>query len=75
MLYLISLDFIITCLFFTSHSEVQLFHDDVVLKVRVSSEVEANSVAQFVILERLNLRKRVGKRVFFHSTNMHQLRL
>lgn len=75
MLYLISLDFIITCLFFTSHSEVQLFHDDVVLKVRVSSEVEANSVAQFVILERLNLRKKVGKRVLFHSTNMHQLRL
>lgn len=75
MLYLISLDFIITCLFFTSHSEVQLFHDDVVLKVRVSSEVEANSVAQFVILERLNLRKKVGKCVFFHSTNMHQLRL
>lgn len=54
---------------------MQLFHDDVVLKVRVSSEVEANSVAQFVILERLNLRKKVGKRVFFHSTNMHQLRL
>lgn len=46
---------------------MQLLHDDVVLEVWVSSEVEANSVAQFVILERLDLRIEAGKRDFFFS--------
>ena len=48
-------------LMFTSHPEVQLLHDDVVLEVRVPSEVEADPVAKFVILEGLDLRKTQGK--------------
>lgn len=35
---------------------MQLFHDDVVLEVRVAPEVETNPVAQFRILDRLNLK-------------------
>lgn len=48
-------------LIFTSHPEVQLLHDDVVLEVRVPSEVEADSVAQFIILEGLDLKKKRWK--------------
>lgn len=42
---------------FTSHSEVELLHDDVVLEVRVPPEVKTDPIAEFVILERLNLQK------------------
>lgn len=41
----------------TCHTKMQLLHDNVILEVWISSEVEANPVAQFVILERLNLKK------------------
>lgn len=49
-------------LIFTSHPEVQLLHDDVVLEVRVPSEVETDPVAQFVILEGLDLKKQNKKK-------------
>lgn len=42
---------------FTSHSDVQLLHDYVVLKIRVSSEVESNPVTRFVVLKRFNLER------------------
>ncbi len=45
---------------FTSHPEVQLLHDDVVLEVRVPSEVETDPVAQFIILEGFDLKKTRG---------------
>lgn len=41
----------------TSHSKVELLHDDSVLKVRVASKVEANPVAKFIVFEGLNLYK------------------
>lgn len=41
---------------------MQLLHDDVVLEIWVPSEVEANPVAKFVILERFDLQKAAGKR-------------
>lgn len=44
-------------LIFTSHPKVQLLHNDVVLEIRVPSKVEADPVAQFVILERLDLKE------------------
>lgn len=40
---------------FTSHPEVELLHDDVVLEVRVPPEVKTDPVAQFVVLEGLDL--------------------
>lgn len=39
----------------TSQSELQLLHDDVVLEVRVPSEVEADLETHFVVLESFNL--------------------
>lgn len=42
---------------------MKLFHDDVVLEVRVAPEVETNPVAQFRILDRLNLRN--AERIHF----------
>lgn len=47
--------------FFTCHPEVQLLHDDVVLEVRVPPEVKTDPVAEFIILERLDLKETWGK--------------
>ena len=42
---------------FTSHPEVQLLHDDVVLEVRVPPEVKTDPVPEFIIFDGLNLEK------------------
>lgn len=47
-------------LIFTSHPEVELLHNDVVLEVWVPSEVETDPVAEFIILEGLDLKKTRG---------------
>lgn len=42
---------------FTSHPNVELLHNDVVLEVRIPPEVETDPVADFIIIERLDLRE------------------
>lgn len=42
---------------FTSHPDVDLLHNDVVLEVRIPPEVETDPVADFIIIERLDLRE------------------
>lgn len=46
---------------FTSHADVELLHDDVVLEVRIPPEVKTDPVADFVIVEGLDLRERRRK--------------
>lgn len=68
-------------LMLTSHPEVQLLHDDVVLEVRIPSKVEADPVAQFVILKSLDLKetkmiclseKDGVKNVFYRTLYQHK---
>lgn len=50
---------------------MQLLHDDVVLEVRVPSEVEADPVAQFIVLEGLDLKiSHVTKSIFIILVNV-----
>lgn len=50
---------------------MQLLHDDVVLEVRVAPEVETDPVAQFGILDGLNLRN--NKQVHHQTCVCHRL--
>lgn len=51
---------------------MQLFHDDVVLEIRVPPEVKTNPVAEFGILDRFDLRN--AKDIYFrHGVNDAQL--
>lgn len=51
---------------------MQLFHDDVVLEIRVPPEVKTNPVAQFGILDRFDLRN--AKDIYLrHGVNDVQL--
>lgn len=46
---------------------MQLFHDDVVLEIRVPPEVKTNPVAQFSILDSFDLRN--AKEIYFRQDN------
>lgn len=46
---------------------MQLFHDDVVLEIRVPPEVKTNPVAQFSILDGFDLRN--AKEMYFRQDN------
>lgn len=42
---------------FTSHADVELLHNDVVLEVRIPPEVKTDPVAHFIIVKGLDLRE------------------